>query len=328
MNSKYSNKISLAILLCLCLSDAYAFTSVPRYEVIDLLAKEREVSEVLAVNDSGQVAGMYWDYGKKQFFLWDEQSGISLIDLPETATIIVLNNFGQVTGNYKNAAGYDRGFFWDPCCGMCDIGTLGGRFTRVYGMNDHGQIVGESESRNTSLFDGRRELHAFLWQSCCMTDLVALTGDLGLFGDKSQATGINNQGQIIGTANSLIVRKGKILRTKPRSVFWQNSVIEGVDPADDNEWDLDCPTSCKNPEPSKPENCATVDDFKKMASTIEELQKRLAEETAKLESLQYNTSFEINNNAKLLEFQKTQLIDLQQKLMESQRLQHSGFLWE
>ena len=145
MNSKYSNKISLAILLCLCLSDAYAFTSVPRYEVIDLLAKEREVSEVLAVNDSGQVAGMYWDYGKKQFFLWDEQSGISLIDLPETATIIVLNNFGQVTGNYKNAAGYDRGFFWDPCCGMCDIGTLGGRFTRVYGMNDHGQSIGGNQ---------------------------------------------------------------------------------------------------------------------------------------------------------------------------------------
>ena len=96
-------------------------------------------------------------------------------------------------------------------------------------MNDHGQIVGESESKNCSLVDGQKEVHAFLWQCGCMTDLGALTGDLGFRGDRSKATGINNQGQIIGTANSLLAHKGKFLRTNHRGVVWQNGVIGEID---------------------------------------------------------------------------------------------------
>ncbi len=64
-----------------------------------------------------------------------------------------------------------------------------------------------------------------------------------------------------------------------------------------------------------------VADLKKMAATIEALQKQLAEETAKLEALQQTTSAEINDASELLEHQKTQLIDLQQKLLDTQRLQ-------
>ncbi len=61
-------------------------------------------------------------------------------------------------------------------------------------MNDLGQIVGESESENVSLVNGNSELHAFLWQGGCMIDLGALVGDLGLQGNRSIATSINERG--------------------------------------------------------------------------------------------------------------------------------------
>ena len=116
------------------------------------------------------------------------------------------------------------------------IGTLGGSFTRVYDMNDFGQVVGESESSNISLVDEKKEQHAFLWQCGFMSDLGSLTGDLGMPGDRSQATGINNRGQIIGTSNSLIAHKRKFLRTNNRAVVWQNGVIEEID----STLDLEC----------------------------------------------------------------------------------------
>ncbi len=64
-----------------------------------------------------------------------------------------------------------------------------------------------------------------------------------------------------------------------------------------------------------------IADLKKMGSTIEDLQKKLVDETAKLEDLQKNTSTELDKNTELLKLQKTQLIDLQQKLLDAQHLQ-------
>ena len=124
---KISNHTLVSFVIgCFCLFSSFVFAAAPTYKFVDLGLQESDRSEALAVNDNGQVAGVYWLFGKKQYFLWNEQEGISLIDLPETATIVVLNNRGQIAGNYKDAAGHDRGFLWDPCCGICDIGTLGG----------------------------------------------------------------------------------------------------------------------------------------------------------------------------------------------------------
>ena len=113
--------------------------------------QESDQSQAVAVNDKGVVAGAYWMYGKKYYFLWEEKDGITLIDLPETAVIVVLNNVGQIAGNYKDSLGNDRDFIWGQCCGFFDIGTLGGNSTRVNDMNDFGQVVGESECACISL---------------------------------------------------------------------------------------------------------------------------------------------------------------------------------
>lgn len=61
---------------------------------------------------------------------------------------------------------------------------IGGEDVAAYGLNDAGQVVGQSGS------------HAYVWQNGVMTDL----GTPG--GAWSTASGINNSGQVVGTANT------------------------------------------------------------------------------------------------------------------------------
>ena len=72
---------------------------------------------------------------------------------------------------------------------MTDLGTLGGSDSRAYDINDHGQVVGYSETAS-----GQTE--AFLYYNGAMTSL----GTLG--GSYSVAYGINNSGQIVGTSTT------------------------------------------------------------------------------------------------------------------------------
>src|ERR1019366_10425584 len=72
---------------------------------------------------------------------------------------------------------------------MTALGTLnGGATSSAYGINNSGQIVGQSES-------GEGGVHAFLSSGGGMIDL----GTLG--GYNSYAWRINDSGQIIGTAD-------------------------------------------------------------------------------------------------------------------------------
>jgi probable HAF family extracellular repeat protein len=69
---------------------------------------------------------------------------------------------------------------------MIDLASLSGGFTETLGINDLGQIVGESQDEN------RRR--AFLWESGNLLDLnQLLPQDSGWF--LSEARDINNSGQ-------------------------------------------------------------------------------------------------------------------------------------
>lgn len=70
---------------------------------------------------------------------------------------------------------------------VTDLGTLGGSESYAFGINNLGQVVGES-----SLQNGDR--HAFLYTNRQMLDL----GTLG--GNRSTANAINDAGQIVGGA--------------------------------------------------------------------------------------------------------------------------------
>ena len=70
---------------------------------------------------------------------------------------------------------------------MQDLGTLGGTQSRANAINNNGQVVGWSNYTTTN---GNQ--HAFLYSGGCMQDL----GTLG--GANSIAYGINNNGQVVG----------------------------------------------------------------------------------------------------------------------------------
>ena len=73
-----------------------------------------------------------------------------------------------------------------PSYSITGLGTLGGTLSNAYGINNSGQIVGDSviSNNNTS--------HAFLYSGGVMTDLGTLGGTF------STAVGINDNGQIVG----------------------------------------------------------------------------------------------------------------------------------
>lgn len=73
---------------------------------------------------------------------------------------------------------------------LTDLGTLGGSSSLAYGINNFGQVTGQS------LSTGDGTTHAFLYSGGSMSDL----GSLG--GDESVGYGINNSGQVTGYSTS------------------------------------------------------------------------------------------------------------------------------
>lgn len=200
-------------------------------QLVDLGVSASDRSEAVAVNDKGQIVGSYWLQGHKFFFLWEEQKDITLLDLPQTAEIKVLNNQGQIAGEYHTEDS-THGFFLDLAKHLSsqeplyDLGTLGGNTTTVADMNDHGHIVGWSSTDSISVIDSQPQKHAYMWAEGQMIDLGTLVGDLGIAGDDSAAVGINDNGLIIGRSNLTLIHKGKLLKSGERPVIWKNCQIE------------------------------------------------------------------------------------------------------
>jgi len=69
---------------------------------------------------------------------------------------------------------------------IIDLGTLGGNMSHAYGINDSGQVVGQSRTASGG-YHAFERYHAFLWEDGEMLDL-------GL----GSACGINDAGQVAG----------------------------------------------------------------------------------------------------------------------------------
>jgi probable HAF family extracellular repeat protein len=149
-----------------------------------------------AVNLAGQAVG--WstftvnglDY--QHAVQWD---GALVRDLGAPAPFLssaatAINRAGAVVGTLTKAAGGasgDRGFLWQAGS-MTTIGTLGGRNSAAFGINDTGQVVG-----NATTGDGA--VHAFVWRDGAITDLGALAN-----GTFSVAVAVNQPGDIVGVS--------------------------------------------------------------------------------------------------------------------------------
>ena len=152
-------------------------------------------SHAQSINDSGQVAG--WsdlDNNNYHAFLY---SGGVMSDIGTLGGTLSrgfgINASGQVTGfaNTKNDAGR-HGFLYTPVSGMADLGVVpGGVASDGLGLNDSGQVVGYTE-----MFDNT--FRAWLYTAGAgMQDLNTLI-PAGSGWMLSQATAINNTGQIVG----------------------------------------------------------------------------------------------------------------------------------
>ena len=109
-----------------------------------------------------------------------------------------INDAGQVVGYSFTAADDLHAFITGPNgVGMTDLGTLGGGYSFAHGINDAGQVVGDS-------YTAAGATHAFITgpNGGGMTDLNSLVSLPG-GGVLSEATGINNHGQVAAISSAI-----------------------------------------------------------------------------------------------------------------------------
>ncbi|HEV2492513.1 MAG TPA: hypothetical protein VG204_05515 [Terriglobia bacterium] len=106
----------------------------------------------------------------------------------DISTVTAVNDFGQVVGysTVNNDFSNVHGFLWDNGV-MTDLGPLG--FGRPTGINDLHQVILYKD------FGVGTFAQAFVWQRGTITPLPTLGGTF------SYAAGINNRGQIAGSAS-------------------------------------------------------------------------------------------------------------------------------
>ncbi len=165
-------------------------------------------SEAWAINESHQVVGGARFGDDWQAFLWQAGTMTSLGTLGGIDSIAYDINADGIVVGYSDAPApmedpnqpalpdVKRAFLWQSGT-MTDLGTLGGRNSTAYGIDDGGNVTGWTDTA-----DGER--HAFLWNA---TDGMQDLGTLG--GTVSEAWGARgstacgysvdpNTGQILG----------------------------------------------------------------------------------------------------------------------------------
>lgn len=164
-----------------------------------------ESSVASAINNLGQVVGSAeTKEGDFHAFFYNGSGGLQdLTTFGVSNSARDINDSGQIVGYYTHQPGQYHPFLYSGSRGLQDLGTLGGEEGIAFAINNLGEVVGRADTGATFEPDDPKECpcnvsHAFLYSgSGTLQDL----GTLG--GPNSEATGINDFGQIVGNAGYL-----------------------------------------------------------------------------------------------------------------------------
>lgn len=177
---------------------AFAWTAVDGYTDLGTLNGGKN-SMAYAVNDLGQVVGTIDDASGYvvHVFLWTKTGGMVDLGTPTGTTYATphaINNKGWIGGDFDSAIAQNgkHAFFWSTSTGFKDLGSLGGSYLTVSGMNNDGVLCGTGQT-----VDGYYHGFVSKMKSGPLKDL----GTLGA-GNSSSASAINNAGQVTGNADS------------------------------------------------------------------------------------------------------------------------------
>lgn len=156
-----------------------------------------EYSTATAINDAGHIVGtstIDLDFHSRLHpFLYSDGTlhDLGTLDEREFNSATAINSAGQISGYSEGENGGMHAFFYEHGV-MTDLGSFGGLNLNVGGMNEHGEIVGTGQA-----WDGPDV--SFISHNGVLIDLNTLI-DPASGWQISQATAINDMGQIVGSA--------------------------------------------------------------------------------------------------------------------------------
>jgi probable HAF family extracellular repeat protein len=156
------------------------------------------------INNRGQIAGITFEFGQAQAFIWDRGEVTLLPTLePASSTVDVrqINDRGVVVGTSNLQPFRLRAVIWQEG-EIVNLGVAPGFFdSRGVALNDRGQVIGRVEGPGT---------RGFLWQDGVMTLLPLLEGSTG-----SAPLSINEAGDIVGQSEG----------ASSRATLWHKDLI-------------------------------------------------------------------------------------------------------